>query len=538
MKLKNFLLLMCLFAGSRIQAQYQFHRLIGGPDHERCQTAFSTPDNCYFINAATLSYGQGDVDVMLMKLDSLGQTIWDFSYGTPTYDNAEFAILTSDSSFVCVGRSNLLAGSPESAIMFRIDQAGGMIWSQAFSGNGNNNLVRVLQTSDLGFAATGYTANSMNGDADILLVRTDSNGDTIFSRSYGTIETEAGTGIIQLPDAGFLICGRQITFPGGIARADGILLRTDAAGNLLWTKQYGDVQWEELTAIRQAADGGFFVVGSTTGYGAGDYDVLLMKTDSSGAVVWSKTYGGLHSDAGYDLHITSDSSLIISGYTESLGYGHLRVAGDDSTNIFLMKTDQTGGLIWMEVYGDGLQDEGFLCAIANDGGYLVTGFTTNYLLSDSSQMLVIKTDANGESGCHELSVLPVDSVFSMPFIDVNYSEYSGLTITALNLVRSSITTANDNACLYAFSNSDHTSNDAIQVFPNPFNEFIDIFIAGSEQETVITLTDMLGRDVVSMPVVNESMRIYLPAVKPGVYLLTQQSPAGDVLISKKVVKYD
>ena len=506
-------------------SQYNFHKLIGGNNHDRAQTAFSTSDNNYIVNGATLSFGQGSADAMLVKLDSTGQTIWSFVYGTTDYDNSEYAIETFDRNIVSAGRSNIQSGFPTSAILFKVDTNGQLLWSHAYGGIGNDGFTQVIETSDNGYAAVGNSSSLTAGNSDIFFVKTDVNGDTVFTKSYGSIEAEAGASIIQLPDNGYLIAGRQLTFPGGSPESDGILLRTDASGNLLWTKIYGDTLWDEFTALQQTSDGGFIVTGSTVSFGAGDFDILLMKTDSAGDIQWTKTFGGVKSDAAYDIHINTDNSLIISGYTESLGYGHAR--GSDSTNVFLLKTDDAGNLLWMEVYGDGLQDEAYRSNIASDGGYLLTGFTTDFLVNDSSQMLVVKTDIIGLTGCHESSATPVDSNIVMPYQPIVFTESSGLPNSSFVLIQNSINPANDNACLFSSINTIENTESDYEAFPNPFNNKLTITLDGKNlSSSEIIFSDVLGRIVLSVIVNSTVNNLDTKELFPGIYIVSVKNEKG------------
>lgn len=533
---KKYLLFLLLFVFNSSVAfcQLNFHHLIGGSDHDRAQTIFNSFDNGFIINGASFSFGAGNVDATLIKTDIFGQIIWSYAYGTSVYDNSEFAIETSNHDILCVGRSNVQSGFPTAAIIFKTDSAGHLLWSKSYGGTGNDNLVQVIETSDNGYAAVGYSASLSSGFSDILLIRTDVNGDTLFTRSFGSVEREDGLSIIQLPDNGFIISGRQITFPGGKQESDGLLLRTDASGNLSWTKQYGDSLWEELTSVRLLPDNGFILTGSTSTFGAGNYDILLMKTDSNGNFQWSKTFGNSYTDAGYDIHITDDFSFIISGYTESLGYGHKN--GGDSANIFLMKTNINGDLQWMETYGDGLQDEAFRSAKANDGGYVISGFTNNYLFNDSSQMVFIKTDSMGLTGCHEERVNPIDSIIGMPFQSVNFIQSSGISYNTFVLTETSFNPSNDDACLFTNLNLNVSEENKINIYPNPFNNQIEISIDKEfSPEGVLKVYDTYGKIVKSANVNYNPVVLDMEELESGIYfasLITKNEIVKGIILIK------
>jgi hypothetical protein len=507
-----------------IFCQNNFQRLFGGPGHERAQTAVPTFDQGILINAATLSFGSGDVDILLIRTDSSGQISWSKTYGSSGYDNAEYARETSGHSFVCAGRSNSATGSPTSATLFKTDSAGNLDWVKSFGGTANDGFVHFSGTYDNGFAAVGYSATLSSGQNDILLVRTDGNGDTLFTRAYGSAADETGSGILQLPDSGFLICGRQKTTPGPSPVADGLLLRTDAGGNLLWSISYGDSLWEEFTALQPASDGGFVVCGSTVTFGFGGYDILLMKTDSAGIPQWSKTYGGMKSDAAYDLHTLADSSIVLSGYTESLGYGHSRV--DDSTNVFLLKTDANGNIGWMEAYGDGLQDEAYRSNVAADGGFLVSGFTDNYLLNDSSQILLIKTDSAGLTGCHEERVLPADTVFTMPYQQAQLMQLSGISVSTTAFTELPANPANDDACLFLTGSPVRSPSEPLHVFPNPFQNKFNLDLEDAAPGNRLLLYDFLGRRLKEIELHPGNNSIDTEEFSPGLYFISLDTKNG------------
>lgn len=518
MKKIIFVTLLSVFNTSGLYCQYIFQQLIGGPDHERAQTVFSTFDNCFIVNAATFSFGTGNVDAMLVKTDSTGQIIWSKTYGGVDYDNAEYAIQSFDHNIICAGRSSISTGAPTAAILYKTDSAGNLNWTKSFGGTANDGFVHFVETFDHGFASVGYSNSVSSGLSDILFIRTDSAGDTLFTRSYGTAERESGSGILQLPDSGFIITGRQTTSFSGTDVADGLLIRTDANGNVLWSKLYGDSLFEELTSIKLLPDGGFIICGSTATFGHGGFDILLMKTDSAGNPMWTKAFGGANTDAAYDIHLNPDNSLILSGYTESLGYGHVRVS--DSTNVFLLKTDENGAFVWMSVYGDGLQDEAYRSNPAPDGGYVVSGFTSSYLLNDSTEILFIKTDSMGVSGCHEESVTPADSLFTMPFQSINLLQLSGIALNAVVFNELSVSPANDDACLFSNVSVPASGIFDVIVYPNPFSHSFKYKINDQLKEGNLIISDALGRVVTNLSVNSPEGEVSLNTLADGFYLLS------------------
>ncbi|MFZ8825541.1 MAG: hypothetical protein ACO2OT_01700, partial [Candidatus Caldipriscus sp.] len=121
------------------------------------------------------------------------------------------------------------------------------------------------------------------------------------------------------------------TYSFGAGSADIILIKTDANGNIQWAKTYGGTSHDWASSVQQTSDGGYIVAGYTGSFGAGWEDIFLIKTDANGNIQWAKTYGGTSIDGAYFVQQTSDGGYIMAGYTGSFGAG--------SADIILIKTD-------------------------------------------------------------------------------------------------------------------------------------------------------------------------------------------------------
>jgi ribosomal protein S11 len=173
----------------------------------------------------------------------------------------------------------------------------------------------------------------------------------------------------------------------GAGGTDIFLIKTDASGNLQWAKTYGGTGWDYAYSVQQTSDGGYIVAGHTNSFGAGYYDIFLIKTDANGNVIWAKTYGGTYSDYASSVQQTSDGGYIVAGYTFSFGAG--------INDIFLIKTDANGNVIWAKTYGGTVGDEAYSVRQTSDGGYIVAGGTWSFSVEGA---FLIKTDANGNIG--------------------------------------------------------------------------------------------------------------------------------------------
>ena len=169
-------------------------------------------------------------------------------------------------------------------------QAPDTLWTKTFGGSSGDGGYKVQQTTDGGYILLGGTSSFGAGNSDIWLIKTNSYGDTIWTRTFGGSDNDVGWSVIQTDDEGYIIIGTKN--PYGI-NADVWLIKTDSFGNTLWTKTYGGNDEDSGNSIQQTSDGGYIITGMTASYGAGNGDVWLLKTDSLGDTLWTHTYGGI-----------------------------------------------------------------------------------------------------------------------------------------------------------------------------------------------------------------------------------------------------
>ena len=270
------------------------------------------------------------------------------------------------------------------SVLFAQPQPPDTLWTRTFGGTLVDVGRSVQQTSDGGYIIAGYTSSYSAGYSDVYLIKTDSSGNQQWSRNFGGIHTERGYSVDVTSDSGYIIAGYTSSYGAGYS--DFYSIKTDAAGNQQWSQTYGGNGTDDCNSVQQTSDGGYIVAGYTSSYGAGNYDIYSIKTDSAGNQQWSRTFGGSDDDRGYGIQQTSDGGYIIAGYTSSYGAGY--------KDVLLIKYDAAGNQQWSQTYGGNTDDMGYCVQQTGDGGYIITGSTGSYG-AGGLDVYLIKTDTVG-----------------------------------------------------------------------------------------------------------------------------------------------
>ena len=293
-------------------------RTFGGSDDDAGSSVDTTTDGGYIITGYTDSYGAGFGDVWLIKTDVNGDTLWTKTYGGTSLDWGFSVQPTTDGGYIIGGVTQSFGAGYFDAWLIKTDVDGDSLWTKTFGGSDLDVGTSVRQTLDGGYVITGYTRPSVAGFSDLWIINTDINGDTLWTKTYGGSYDDQGNSIQQTTEGGYIIAGFTESFGSG--NGDVWLIKTDSNGDTLWTKvfvgsDYYDDAWRNSAV--QTSDGGYIITGHQ-----GYHDVLLIKTDGSGDTLWTKTFGGNGNDWGASVQQTTDGGYIIAGGTFSFGAGY------------------------------------------------------------------------------------------------------------------------------------------------------------------------------------------------------------------------
>jgi predicted secreted protein len=310
---------------------------------------------------------------------------WNKTYGGAGEDVAFSVLPKADGGYTVAGHTTSFGGGNDDFWLIQTDSDGQMLWNKTFGGAGDEGAFAMVRTSEGGYALAGDIDGSGSLGWDFWLVKTDSDGNLLFSKNYGGPNEEGALAVIQARDGGYLLAGG--TKPAEVNAWDLWLVKTDAQGEMVWNQTYGGSGDDEAFAVAEATDGGYMVAGRTSSFGSGGYDFWLIKTDSKGTMQWNRTYGGTGDEAAFCILQTQDGGYALAGNTKPLG-----AAGYD---FLLLKTDANGNLLWNKTYG-GAGDEGVFSTIQTcDGGFLLAGDTNSFGIGGYDFWL-IKTASDGE----------------------------------------------------------------------------------------------------------------------------------------------
>jgi hypothetical protein len=311
---------------------------------------------------------------------AMPQEEWNMTFGGPYADGAWCLQETDDGGYILVGNS-ASKGEGSDLFLIRTNSTGKCIWTRTWGGAAEDVGYFVQETMDGGFIVTGSTKSYSMGEELLWLLKTDSNGNLSWERTFGGFVSSAGDGgwaVNETDDGGYIITG--YTQSKGMGRKDLWLLKTDGQGNKIWDRTFGGRNDDVGMSVLQSRDGGYIIAGRTASFGKGGDDIWLLKTDILGKEQWNRTFGDSQDDAGFQVLEAKDGYVLV-GRTES---------GSDRKKIILIKVNPDGRKLWERSYSGSSASS---LQPTADGGYVIAGRIDN--VDTERDALVIKTDSAG-----------------------------------------------------------------------------------------------------------------------------------------------
>lgn len=407
-----------------------FERIYPAPWDQSSRDIVETPDGGYLLAGFTETTIVDDMDMYIVKTDNNGDTLWTKHYGGPEPEYSYLMLSLPNEQYFVIGYSQSFGNGDYNTYLIKINSDGDTLWTRNYGGWGNEDGREIVATADGNYVFTG-TSNSQNfSNYDIYLTKIDPDGNVIWTKYYGGSDKETSSGLKSCLDGGFIIAGQ--TYSYGAGDADAYLIRTDANGDTLWTRTYGGTLADEAKSILQNPDGTFTVAIRDSSYGAGDIDVRISKLDSAGNILWSKIYGGTDKDTPKRIYPTNDNGYIVACTSRSFGW--------TDPNMWILKLDALGDTLWVRYYGAFDHEHCEMAKQASDGGYIAVGHSRSYSPNREFEIMFLKLNEMGTLGMvssshygalNEISVSPNPSEGSFK---INFEKNTGTYhISVLNV---------------------------------------------------------------------------------------------------------
>lgn len=516
MKKHLFSLVIILFTTlSFCSAQVTFQKSIGGSLPDWGGSVKQTTDGGYIIAGTTMSGSTVDYQAYLIKTNASGDLIW-----TKTFHNKDIGgqdvKQTYDGGYIFLGTGVIF----QEAYLFKTDAAGDTLWTRSFYGLVNATRgYSVQQTTDSGYilSLTLDLHNISQDSANALLVKTNKTGDIIWTKSYGGPKYDIGYSVQQTNDNGFIMAGNTRSYSAD--SADVYLVKSNASGDTLWTRTFGGPRNDYGYSVKQTIDNGYIIAGYTNSFGAGGNDIYVVKTNSNGNILWSKTYGGAGNDIGQTIQLTTNGGYVISGYTNSFGANHG----------YVLKVDSNGNVEWSKTIGT---ESANSVEQTIDGGYIFTG--SIFSGTGDENVLLVKTDQMGNSGCNETDAATITNIVTtkMAGISTVVESRSYANSTVLYTVGSSVGFATT-LCTTVGLNEIKSGN-SLFISPNPSSGDFVITFPGIINEGIVEIYTVLGERVFSKAIsLSTNIEINLNNNPPGIYFV--KALDGDRRYSLKIM---
>lgn len=401
------LFLIVAFASSYCFAQapaIQWSQVIGGNFSDRYESVIQTSDGGFLCVGETNSstgtisnLGGNNYDGVVVKYSSTGIIEWNFAYGNTNSNSFEDVKQTPDGGYILAGsREGVIGFDPNCTFcssqeywMVKLTSTGTIEWEQSYGSAAHDELRTVALTNDGGYVFAGYSSGfsgnvsvAPDGENSIWVVKTNNLGVLQWERSVGGVDFDDAHAIRQTADGGFILVGTSENSTFNSATTDIRVVKLTSNGLVEWQQVYGNTGVNETGGdILETTDGGFLVLGTASAPSEilsasfGNTDAVLFKINASGTVVWAQHYGGTNSDSGISISATSDGNYLIAGGTNSNNGQFTGNSG--STDAWVAKITPTGTLLWSKLVGGNLVDFITTMTSSSDGGCVFVGGTNS-----------------------------------------------------------------------------------------------------------------------------------------------------------------
>lgn len=462
------LIIVVMFFSFHAFSQVKFEKVYGNVGYDYGYSVTQMYNVGYAIVGSTTSFGSGSTDVYLLQTDSMGVPVRQRTFGGINIDQGYSVKSTIDSGLVIAGYTNSFGFGGYDMYVIKTDKNCDTLWTKTYGGTNWDFAYSIEQTADSGFIVAGGTYSSGSGSEDMYLVKTNSIGDTLWTKTYGGLNDEEAKSVKQTSDGGYILTGFSKSF--GDVNGDIYVVKTDSMGDTLWTYKYqGLLDDFSYDVIEDNTGAGYIIGGETKSVALGFQGTIIRLNTIGSLISISSIYGGSAYDGINSITQTADGRFATMGYTYSYG------AGESDFAFYIEKP--IGSFVGSITFGGTKVDKGYCIKNTFDGGFIICGTALSF--STFEHIYLIKTDSLGVS--------------------------SGTVINVVTGV-----------------NSSNSTSDKMLMYPNPAsNSFSILLNSDLKTDFEITISDVLGRAVYSetFESTNEPILFETERFQTGVYFI-------------------
>lgn len=531
MKKITILLVLALFGLSANSQIITFQKTFGGSDADEASCVQQTSDGGYIITGVTQSGIIGsNQDVVLIKTDSIGNMIWNKTYGGTDNEKGTCVQQTSDGGYIIAGSYYFGSGPQYRGILIRTNLNGDTVWTKIY-GDSDNIFSSIIQTSD-GCYIVGGTLSS--GLSNGYLLKLDSMGNIIWEKRIGGLIQSQSINIYEVQetsDNGYVAVGCAF----GVTQT--YLLKLNSNGDTLWSRTYPSGY---ANSIQQTIDNGYIIIGLVTS--SPNRKACFTKVDSIGNIIWNKSYGlnGINLES-FCIRQTNNGDYVAL------------LSDLSSQPIYVVRINSLGSFIWGKKYQSGTNGDLSYCVQqTSDEGFIFCGWRQASASSNTRDIYLTKTDLNGVSGCNETPYLfsvtdNVDPILNLsyPFVsESNTSNSFSVYTNSLSLIETTL-------CTTVGVNNIADKN-TISIYPNPVSGILNLEYQSDKTASPVGLASGLWpRERIEIEIINllsqkvlektfetvsggNIITLEVDQIPSGVYLL--QVKSKDSIFTKKIIK--
>ena len=349
---------------AEIRVELEWSESFIGKSDDCIYSVCSASTDKLLMTGYTRSAGLGNADVWLAESDITGRILGQFTLGGTGYDSAACIIATKDGGSLVAGFTKSFGTGNADGWIIKLDAKQQIQWQKCIGGVQDDKLFSCVQTAEGDFVCAGFTYSTGSGLYDVWVIRLDRSGEVVWQKTYGGKKYDEAHSIVANNDGTFVVAGFSSSF-SELSDFDAWAMKLDANGSIIWQKTYATTGFDRVYAAKALPTGGYIFAGETDYSHSSGFDFWVFRVDANGDMLWQKTYGFNRNDTAYALENGHNGSIVVAGKSSSASSG--------TDDFWAMQMTVNGEIQWQKSYGEGFYSEAKTIVALPKNCYLVAG---------------------------------------------------------------------------------------------------------------------------------------------------------------------